>query len=287
MANKLGQHIAVLLTVYNRKEKTKACLQALYKQELPSDTQTTVFLTNDGCTDGTPEMVKSLFPQVHIVEGDGQLFWNRGMRKAWEAAVEQGGFSYYLWLNDDTVLEEDAIIKLVHEAETQGNEHIVVGSTVALNNDSELTYGGRNLKGQLIEPANAALPCAYFNGNIVLIPQKAFAKVGFNDNVFRHALGDYDYGRRAHKLGVKSWIAPGILGKCDEHADAAIWCNAKYPFAKRWKYFRTPLGQNPEEYFVYDLRHNGLISACFHYFTIHLRLFLPAIWPKYRQQKAH
>lgn len=283
MVFKAGQRIAVLLTVFNRKEKTKACLQALFSQELPSETHIEVFLTNDGCTDGTPEMVKTFFPQVHLVEGDGQLFWNRGMRKAWEAAVAHGGFDHFMWLNDDTALAAGAIEALVHLSNNQGNEHIIVGTTVALNNPNEITYGGRTLEGKLIQPANTAVPCAYFNGNIVFIPQKAFQKVGFNDSVFRHALGDYDYGRRAQKLGMKSWVVPSILGICDEHAEAAIWCNAKYPFAKRWKYFRTPLGQNPEEYFLYDLRHNGLISACFHYFTIHLRLFIPTLWPKYRQ----
>jgi GT2 family glycosyltransferase len=78
--SKAGKRIAVLLTVFNRKEKTKTCLQALFSQELAGEACIEVFLTNDGCTDGTPEMVKTLFPQAHLVEGDGQLFWNRGMR---------------------------------------------------------------------------------------------------------------------------------------------------------------------------------------------------------------
>jgi GT2 family glycosyltransferase len=110
-----------------------------------------------------------------------------------------------------------------------------------------------------------------------------FEIVGFNDSFFRHALGDYDYGRRARKLGIESYVVPGILGKCDEHADTAIWCNPNYSLAKRWKYFRSPLGQNPEEYFVYDLRHNGFLSAVCHYLSIHLRLLLPSLWLKYRQ----
>ena len=38
-----------------------------------------------------------------------------------------------------------------------------------------------------------------------------------NDYRFRHALGDFDYGMRARKLGVQSVVAPGILGECDEH----------------------------------------------------------------------
>jgi hypothetical protein len=41
----------------------------------------------------------------------------------------------------------------------------------------------------------------------------------------------------------------------------------------------SPLsGCYPPEFFVFDKRHNGLILAFFHYFTIHLRALFPSIW---------
>lgn len=51
--------IAVLLTCFNRKEKTLACLAGLYEsQKVYNERNSTpiemeVFLTDDGCTDGT------------------------------------------------------------------------------------------------------------------------------------------------------------------------------------------------------------------------------------------
>ena len=49
------QSLAILLTVFNRKAKTLQCLQNLYVQ-LPIEEYTvSVYLTDDGCTDGTPE----------------------------------------------------------------------------------------------------------------------------------------------------------------------------------------------------------------------------------------
>lgn len=78
--------IAVLLTVHNRKEKTLCCLQNLFKQKIPNGYQIEVYLTDDGCTDGTPEAVHEQFPAVHIIKGDGSLFWNRGMYTAWDTA---------------------------------------------------------------------------------------------------------------------------------------------------------------------------------------------------------
>ena len=42
----------------------------------------TVYLVDDGSRDGTSRSVAVRFPQISILEGDGSLFWNGGMRKA-------------------------------------------------------------------------------------------------------------------------------------------------------------------------------------------------------------
>ena len=85
--------IAVLMTVHNRKEKTLRCLSSL-EETLASwreRFELKVFLTDDGCTDGTAEAVRRKewsFP-VEILQGDGTLFWNGGMILAWKAAISE------------------------------------------------------------------------------------------------------------------------------------------------------------------------------------------------------
>lgn len=83
--------IAALLTCFNRKEKTLQCLKSLF-QVLPG---CIVFLVDDASTDGTSDAVKQLFPEVHIIRGDGNLFWSRGMFTAWKEAVK-GNYNYLL-----------------------------------------------------------------------------------------------------------------------------------------------------------------------------------------------
>lgn len=65
--------LAVLITVHNRKETTLQCLQRLYNQLLINEYQIDVYLTDDGCTDDTPEAIRKQFPEVHIIKGDGNL----------------------------------------------------------------------------------------------------------------------------------------------------------------------------------------------------------------------
>lgn len=52
-----------------------------------------VYLTDDGSTDGTTEMLREKYPQVKVVSGNGNLFWDRGMHAAWREAVK--GDTYF------------------------------------------------------------------------------------------------------------------------------------------------------------------------------------------------
>lgn len=272
------QQIAVLLTVYNRRQKTLQCLQNLYAQLPIEDYAVDVYLTDDGCTDGTPEAVGEQFPQVNIIHSDGNLFWNRGMYTAWSRAAETKDYDFYIWLNDDTSIHPDALKVLLQTSAAYEDQCIVVGTTCAVGNQESITYGGRIDGKGLLHPSDRAQQCDFFNGNVVLFPKSVYEKVGMNDCRFRHALGDFDYGMRAGKLGVRSVVAPGVLGECDGHDSLPVWCNPAKPFGKRWRAFRSPLGHNPEEFFIYEYRHHGFVMACFHYFTNHLRVVCPSIW---------
>ncbi len=51
-----------------------------------------VYLVDDGSSDGTGDAVRQAYPSVSVIRGDGTLFWNRGMRKAWEDALKKNAF---------------------------------------------------------------------------------------------------------------------------------------------------------------------------------------------------
>jgi GT2 family glycosyltransferase len=104
--------IAVLMTCHNRKLKTLVTLESLFKQTLTSEIALSVYLVDDGSTDGTSEGVQQKYPQVKLFSGDGNLFWNGGMRIAFSEAMKDEP-DYYLWLNDDTVLAPEALNTLL------------------------------------------------------------------------------------------------------------------------------------------------------------------------------
>ena len=133
--------VAVIMTCYNRKEKTYNCLNTILKCSNPN-IKIDVFLTNDGSTDGTAEMIQECFPEVNMLMADGSLFWNKGMYKSFEAASKIG-YDFYLWVNDDVVFDENIIPRLVEyfDVVKKKEETIIVGYTENKSRD-EVTYAG-------------------------------------------------------------------------------------------------------------------------------------------------
>ena len=277
---------AVLLTVFNRKDKTLQCLSRLFDQLPVEDLQIDVFLTDDGCTDGTAEAVESLFPSVHILEGSGELFWNRGMLMAWKAATETRNYDAYIWLNDDTYVYVDMLVSLTQAMKQTSERAILVGATEDAAH-SKLTYGGRLSEGTIPIPSVELAPVDYFNGNIVLVPQFVFRQLGYIDGYFTHSKGDYDYGLRAKKAGLQIYQIGKVLGECDEHPTFDKWCDPNVPFSQRWKLLNRPNGMPPRETFYFEKRHYGIIVACFHYLTVHIRCFFPKWWIWKKQPKRN
>lgn len=272
---------AIILTVFNRKAHTLQCLKNIENQTIHANKniKLEIYLTNDGCTDGTPEAIREQFPYVNIIEGDGTLFWNRGMYAAWQEAAKKD-YDFYLWLNDDTYLQNDAIERLLGCSESKDNEAVVIGSCCSSTNIKEITYGGHDKMGKLLTNVSTEQECVIFHGNIVLIPRHIFNLVGFNDKHYRHAMGDYDYSLMVHRKGLKSFVAKGVFGICDLHTSKPKWCDSNVKLVERWKALHRPggNGSNPFEFFYYKKKNYGIIPACMTFISNYIHVLFPILW---------
>lgn len=269
--------IAALLTVHNRKNKTLECLRRLSEQHMPEGCTLDIFMTDDGCTDGTSEAVATQFPQVNIIRGDGNLFWNRGMFRAWEAAAVNFDYDYYLWLNDDTILLQDALMSLIEEASERPGS-VIVGSTHSSVDPDKLTYGGY-FAGRHILPNGYLQKCQTFNGNIVLVSREVYRRIGNLDWTYEHAIGDLDYGWMVTRAGLHNYVSREFRGICDKNPYPAKWVCPDVPFKERWRNYHSPLGYcQPGQLFHFNRKNFGLFKAIKVYTSNHLRLFFPWVW---------
>lgn len=260
--------VAVLLTVFNRKEVTLKGLSTLYNAMKPVEDKYTfdVYMTNDGCTDGTPETVKKQFPEIHIINGDGNLYWSSGMRKAWDAASKAKDYDYYLWFNDDAELFENAL-ELIFEPITIYGDNIIV-SGAFVDHNGKVSYGGRTISGILLAANGKLNEIYYLNGNLSLIPKNVYLRLGYIDYHYTHGLGDWDYGFRAQKLGFKILLTSSFVGITDRHDNNLSYYSKEYGIVKRWKLLYSPF-HSPKTYFIFNLRYKGILSALCYYLKQH------------------
>lgn len=289
------KNIAVMLACYNRKEKTLSCLQRLKSQKLPEGFGFEIVLVDDGSTDGTSDAVNAQFPEAVVIRGTGGLYWNQGMRLAWKTALGRRDYDYYLLLNDDTELYDDAIKRLVETEgllrSRSGKPVIMVGST-ADPVDGHHTYGGvarvRNYIGirfSLVEPGGEPRACDTFNANCVLISREIAADVGVLSDRFSHAMGDTDYGLRAKEKGYNCWVLPGYIGTCANNATANTWLDAGLTLKERKKLLNSPKGKPPEEWLYFVRRHAGMLWLLA-WVQLNMRLYFPQLWKILRRLRG-
>jgi GT2 family glycosyltransferase len=281
-------NIAVLITCYNRQEKTIACLNGLFGCQLPTNFTLNVYLVDDGSTDGTGRLVNKLFPSVNVLYGSGQLFWAGGMRFAWNRARKDNP-DYYLLINDDTDLKDDAIVRLLKYYRIKGSaaDTITVGST--LDRDAnEVSYGGRILFNKRRVNSYRAyseyeyLECDLTNANILLVPSFTVTKIGILSDKFTHSIADLDYSLRAKAAGIKSIVVPGILGYCqDDHGNN--WKSSVASLAERIEYLRSPKGLAYKEY-MYFIREHFVLSVPEAFVKLWLKTLFPILWTKFKKQ---
>ena len=123
-----------------------------------------------------PKRSRAVWPEATIIQGTGTLFWAGGMALAERSAVRIRP-DYLLWLNDDTLLDPDALPRLLAVSRDEPAA-IVVGATVDPET-GEGTYGGRT-RIDYHPQRLTRLPLAThvqradtFNGNVLLVPWSA------------------------------------------------------------------------------------------------------------------
>ncbi len=283
------KHVAILLTCFNRKHKTLEALKNLGDQEIPGDLKLDIFLVDDGSTDGTGIEVSKKYPEVNLIKGEGNLYWNQGMRLAWNKAMESYDYDFYLLLNDDTVLYLDAISRLIEVEKSikdeSGTTGIIVGSTMDPVTKM-LTYGGNNrLSGFLgkgfrfarVAPGDKPKICDTFNANCALISSDIVSNIGILSERFTHGMGDYDYGLRAQEAGYHCWVMPGYAGTCQTNDITNTWLDSKVSLKKRIFLRNSPKGMPAEEWLYFVKRHAGHLWLLA-WLQLNLRLYFPRAW---------
>lgn len=290
--------IATILTVFNRREKTLACLRHLfaaleaYNQTSGESLSLSVFITDDGCTDGTAEAVKTEFSNkdIQILQGTGSLFWAGGMRLAWQAAIDSGKrWDYFLLLNDDTRIYNNAFSQLLEADEyglqQKGKHGLSSGAICQPDNPSQITYGGFNFRSKtkgkryLVNPTGTPQPIDLAHANIMLVHHSVTDAIGIFYKGYIHGSADFDYAQKASSKGFPVMLTAEVCGECEyDHItnEEEIQELCQMTLAERKKYFNSPTRSDHD--YLLCVRRNNLLRYPFSFLARKCRLYCPSLY---------
>jgi GT2 family glycosyltransferase len=217
-----AKRIAVVTPVHNRREITLQCLRSLERID-SAGLDVSVFVVDDGSTDGTAEAIAAEFPGVYVLPGNGDLWFTEGTNVGVRAALEHDP-DYVLMMNDDQVFDPGFLQSMVRTAVEYPRS--IVGGLLLLWDTPhrvfqvapqwKVAWGGwRHWFHQTVwtvppTPWDVDL----IVGNCVLVPVAAIREHGLMRSDRYPNFGDAEYTPRLKRNGWRLLIDPGARVFC-------------------------------------------------------------------------
>ena len=231
----------VIIPVFNPPSAFLEHLETMMHNELNFPERT--ILVDDASTNGVVGTLKSRFPSLEVIKGNGDLWWCGGMRKGMERAIEHGAEAV-VWLNHDCLPDPGAIDALVQEAVKPGRGAVSAWCYCKEDRRYPVNPGFRNFREIPREELErgGVVRVDGVNGNCVAISAAAIREVGLPRADLHPHYGDGPYTWRLHRAGFENAVlttARAALSRefercIDEKWHSALW---RAPLAEKLRYY--------------------------------------------------
>lgn len=210
--------LSIIIVSWNVEKLLKNCLQSIYSTI--KDLNFEIFVVDNNSSDNSVSMVEECFPKVKVIASSINL----GFAKGNNLAIKESKGRYILLLNPDTLVLNDALIKLVNYMDDAPNVGASGGKLIS--SDLVGVSGARhfpNLFTEVIDHSrlsilfpkskifgyywmsfwdhNSTKDIDLLSGALMMIRRKAVEEVGLLDeNIFMYA-EDTDWCYRIKKKG--------------------------------------------------------------------------------------
>jgi len=224
--NVANVELTICIVSFQARDYLQKCLTSIF--ENPPAGAFEVIVVDNHSTDGTVEMVKKHFQNIHLIENPE----NRGFTAPMNQALHAGHGKYLLQLNPDTVVLPNAFNHLIEFMES--HPQVGICGPKVLNDDSTLqkpcrrgesrpwaviTYfmglstlfpKSKFFGGYLMSymDENEIHEAAGVSGSCMLIRRKLIDQIGYLDERFFAYQEDADFCFQARKTGWKIYYVP-------------------------------------------------------------------------------
>lgn len=206
----MADKIYILLPVHNRREITRRFIECLKVQ---SYRDYHLVLIDDGCIDGTQEMVRNDINDLTVIKGKGDWWWTGSLKQAY-AWLKAGDFpvnDIVLIINDDTIFEnnflETAVSILSRQAKTLLQAQCYGWKSKQLIDSGVCVDWKRLTFEQAVTPDQ--INCLSTRGLFMRMGDFLFIR-GFHSRLLPHYASDYEFTMRARRKGMKLMTHPSL-----------------------------------------------------------------------------
>ena len=229
-------HLAVVIVSWNVRDLLAACLRSLSQDLSRSGMSAEVWVVDNASTDGSPQMVREGFPNVHLLESPENLGFAAGNNLALHDILDRPAANTdrptYLWLlNPDTEVETGATAALM--AALEAHPRSAVAGAKLLYPDGRLQQSAFRFPGlgQLAfelfplparlydTPLNGRYPRRLYDGRhpfpidhplgaAMMVRVEAVARVGLMDEGYRMYCEEIDWCWRMRRAGWQALCVP-------------------------------------------------------------------------------
>lgn len=216
--------IIISMVNFNSGNYIKDSLRELNSQTAKKDME--IWVLDNNSTDESPDFIKESFPKVKLIKEDKNL----GFAKGQNVILKKAKGDYYLIMNPDTKIHDDAIEKMVNFMEE--NSDCGISSCRITDFNNQMSSNGGNF------PFGLALLSWLFNleslginsnfhrmdkeyylesktvdwvgGTFMMIRKEVLEKIGFFNEKYFMYVEDVELCYRASKKGFKIMINPEV-----------------------------------------------------------------------------
>jgi GT2 family glycosyltransferase len=207
--------LGVIVLNWNGKDVTPRCLDSLLASACPADR---IVVVDNASTDGSADLVRGAFPQVVLIVNDSNLGFAEGNNVGIRYLLERA-FDLVLLLNNDAVLDAQALCELKRAAEAQ--PAAAYGATIyELATPGALWYGGGRIDQLTLDARHetaperargAFRPTDFITGCCLMFRADALRTVGLLDRDFFAYYEDVDWCQRATAAGHRLVYVPAAV----------------------------------------------------------------------------
>ena len=277
--------ISVIIVNYNTRSILKQCIESIKEKTIGVDYE--IIVVDNASSDGSCEMLRNDFPDVILIEAGGNI----GFGRANNLGMKQASGKYFLLLNSDTILLNNALLEFFIKAEELNNKGCKIGvlGTILTGADGKTCHSYGKLitpRGEIREllakylrflkdhtntappKIHKAMDVGYITGADMFVPAEVFDNIGGFDPDFFMYCEETDWQKRMSEAGFRRIVIEGpeivhLEGGSDKSGEKYWTPNRLANFYKSRKLYRKK-------------HYNRLILPFFR--LIHFILDIPAIF---------